>query len=185
MGPIGLGLSAKWYAPHFFVPIPLHYRWLYWNSNRGIEKMSMDGKNRTIIINLERRQYYVDTILSLTLDYQAQMLYWIFYHRNNDSLVIESSNVNGTNQQTILPLINNTVNYRHSLRFPPRLTIYNDIFFLFSPWSDEIYKLRTSGDNFMTFANSLAFCRDNYHLKVTEQPPGELHALCICQPTII
>ena len=143
--------------------------------------MSMDGKNRTVIIDLDRWRYYVDTVLSLTLDYQAQMLYWIFSHRNNRSLMIETSNVNGTNRRTILSLANNTVNYRHSLRFPPRLTTYNDIFFLSSPWSDEIYKLLISGDNFMTFTNSLVFCRDNYyHLKVTEQLPGELLALCFC-----
>ena len=105
------------------------------------------------------------------------MLYWIFYLKsNNNTLVIESSNVNGTNRRTILPLMNTTVNYRHSLRFPPRLTTYyNDTFFLSSPWSDEVYKLRASGDNFMIFINYLVFCRDNYyHLKVTEQLPGEL-----------
>ena len=70
------------------------------------------------------------------------------------------------------------VNYYHALRFPPRLTVYNSTFFLSSPWSDEVYKLlRASGDNlkFMTFINSLVFCRDNYyHLKVTEQLPGKL-----------
>ena len=137
--------------------------------------MSMDGKNRTVIINLDRFRYYVDTILSVTLDYHAQMLYWIFYRKSNNTLVIESSNVNGTNRQTILPLMSTTVNYRHSLRFPPRLTVYNDTFFLSSPWSDEVYKLRASGDNFMIFINYLVFCRDNYyHLKVTEQLPGEL-----------
>ena len=142
--------------------------------------MSMDGKNRTVIINLNRHRYYVDTVLSLTLDYHAQMLYWIFYRKSNNSLEIQSSNVNGTNQQAILPLMNNTVHYYHALRFPPRLTVYNGTFFLSSPWSDEVYKLRASGDNFMTFINSLVLCRDNYyHLKVTEQLPGELHALCI------
>ena len=144
--------------------------------------MSMDGKNRTVIINLDRFQYYADTILSISLDYHAQMLYWIFYRKsNNNTLVIESSNVNGTNRRTVLPLMNTTVNYRHALRFPPRLTVYNDTFFLSSPWSDEVYKfVRASGDNFMTFINSLVFCRDKYyHLKVTEQLPGELHALYI------
>ena len=142
--------------------------------------MSMDGKNRTAIINLNRQQYYADTILSLTLDYHAQILYWIFYHRSNNTLVIESSNVNGINRRTIFPLMNNAVNYRRSLRFPPRLTIYNDTLFLSSPWSDEVYKLRASGDNFTTFINSLVFCRDNYyHLKVTEQLSGELHGCSV------
>jgi hypothetical protein len=137
--------------------------------------MSMDGRNRTVLLNLDKRRYYVDTILSLTLDYHTQMLYWIFYHKSNNSLVIESSNVNGTNRRTVLPLMNNIVNYRHALRFPPRLTKYNDTFFLSSPWSNELYKLRASGENFTTFINNLVFCRDNYyHLKVTEQLPGEL-----------
>jgi hypothetical protein len=141
--------------------------------------MSMDGRNRTVLLNLDKRRYYVDTILSLTLDYHTQMLYWIFYHKSNNSLVIESSNVNGTNRRTVLPLMNNIVNYRHALRFPPRLTKYNDTFFLSSPWSNELYKLRASGDNFMTFINSLVFCKDNYyHLKVIEKLPGEL-LLCM------
>lgn len=147
--------------------------------------MSMDGKNRTVIINLEKRRYYADTILSLTLDYQTQMLYWIYGDKNNHSLLIESANVNGTNQRTLLSLMNNTVefNYRHSLRFPPRLTTINNTFLLSSPWSGEVYKLQTSADNFVTFIDSLVFCRDSYyHLQVAdlEQPPGEFHVPCIC-----
>lgn len=139
--------------------------------------MSMDGKNRTVIINLNRRRYYVNTILSLTLDNQAQVLYWVFSGSDNHTLIIQSSNVDGTNQQTILVLRNNTVDYRHSLRFPPRLTIYNETLFLSSPWSNEIYKLRANGENFMTFISNLVLCRSNYHLKVTNQPIGELHTL--------
>lgn len=139
--------------------------------------MSLDGMNRTIISKLDKRRYYNDTILSLTLDYQTQILYYIFYYKSIGSLVIESSNVNGTNKHTILPVMNDAVNYRHSLRFPPRLTVYNGTLFLSSPWSDKMYKLRTSGVNFTTFINSSAFCIDNYyHLKVTKQPPGKFQA---------
>lgn len=140
--------------------------------------MSMDGKNRTVIINLNRWRYYVDTILSLTLDNQAQVLYWVFSDKGNRSLTIESSDVDGTNRQTRLILTNNTVDYRHSLRFPPRLTIlYNQTLFLSSPWSNEIYKLRANGDNFMTFISNLGLCRSSYHLKVIKQQQSELHTL--------
>ena len=140
--------------------------------------MSMDGKNRTVIINLNRRRYYANTILSLTLDNQAQVLYWVFSGRDNHTLTIESSNTDGTNRRTILILRNDTVDYHHSLQFPPRLTTYNETLFLSSPWSDEIYKLRANDDNFMIFIDNLVLCRNNYyHLKVITQPPGRFHAL--------
>ena len=138
--------------------------------------MSMDGNNRTVIINVERRRYYNDAMLSFTLDYQAQVLYWIFsvYTRANHSLElnIESSNVDGTNRQTIIQLSDN---HSETLRFPPHLTIYKGMLFLSSIWNDKIYKLRTNGKNFTTFVNSSVLCGVNYHqLKVMKQPPGEL-----------
>ena len=62
--------------------------------------MSMDGSNRTTIIDVDA----YDAILSLTLDYQAQVLYWVYGDDSNGSLIIKCSNVDGTNQQIILQL---------------------------------------------------------------------------------
>lgn len=133
--------------------------------------MSMDGKNRTVIINVNKR-HEDDAILSLTLDYQAQVLYWVFGNYSNRSLHIERSNANGTNRQTIihLPHIYN----RNSLHQPPGLTMNKDMLFLSSLYQDnEAYKLRTNGENFTTFINrSTLFMFQPYHLKVTKQPPG-------------
>ena len=72
--------------------------------------MSMDGKNRTAIIDVDTRSYH-DAILTLTLDYQVQALYWVFGNYSNRSLIIKRSNVDGTNQKTILQLQN--VYYRY------------------------------------------------------------------------
>ena len=69
-------------------------RWLYWNDNflNKIEKASMDGQNRTIIINTN-----VPLTHSLILDYQEQRLYWI----DTDYRVLECSTVNGTDRKTV------------------------------------------------------------------------------------
>ena len=144
--------------------------------------MSMDGNNRTVIIEVDTN----DAMLSLTLDYQTQVLYWIFGNNNNGSLSIKYSNTDGTNQQTILQLQNNIYYYHyyyyhifHRLFFG--LTVYNETLFLSLPWTNDIkvYKLGTNDindENFNTlFINSSAqvFCRHRiYQIKVTNQPSG-------------
>ena len=148
--------------------------------------MSMDGNNRTVIIEADTN----DTMLSLTLDYQTQVLYWIFGNNSNGSLNIKRSNTDGTNQQTILQLQNiyyYYYNYFHLHRFFYDLihlfglTVYNETLFLSLPWmsNNEIYKLETNdinGENFSTlFINSSAqvLCRfPFYQIKVTNQPSG-------------
>ena len=69
-------------------------RWLYWNDNffNKIEKASMDGQNRTVIIRTN-----VPVTHSLTLDYQEQTLYWI----DSDYRVLESATVNGANRKIV------------------------------------------------------------------------------------
>lgn len=134
--------------------------------------MSMDGKNRTVIINVNKRHEY-DAVLSLTLDYEAQMLYWIFGNFHNSSLHIERSNTNGMNRQTVIHLPH-TYN-RNSLHQPPGLTMNEDMLYLSSLYhNNEAYKLRTSGENFTTFIDrSTLFMFQPYQLKVAKhQPPG-------------
>ena len=137
--------------------------------------MSMDGKNRTTIIDVDTRSYR-DAILSLTLDYQAQVLYWAFANYSNDSLIIKRSNADGTNQQTILQLQNVYLYYYHRYYsyYSPGLTVYNKILFLSLPSTRDLYKIGINGDTSL-FINSSAeiFCRfRNYQLKVTNQPSG-------------
>ena len=66
--------------------------WSDWGSVAKIETASMDGENRTVII---------DTDLvwpsGLTIDYAQQILYWTDNNRGR----IESSNVDGSNRITI------------------------------------------------------------------------------------
>ena len=136
----------------------------------------MDGNNRTFIIDVDT----YDAILSLTLDYQAQVLYWILGDHGNHSQIIKHSNIDGTNQQTILQLRN--VYYDHYLfhyyfySMTSGLTVYNETLFLSSSWTSEVYKLGINGENFNTlFINSSGqvFCRFRIsQLKVAKQPTG-------------
>ena len=130
--------------------------------------MSMDGNNRTVIIDVD---HAYDAILSLTLDYQDQVLYWLFGDYGNRSQIIKRSNVDGTNQQIILQLRNEYYYFRY--HFSPGLTVYNETLFASLPTTREIYKLGTNGENFTLFINNSGqvFCRlQNYQLKVAKQP---------------
>ena len=79
---------------------PMHiiiHRWFYWSDSdhHSIEKASMDGKNHTIIIKSN-----LSPVVTLTLDYQTQVLYWIQVDPYLNKL--ESSNTDGMNRQTLL-----------------------------------------------------------------------------------
>ena len=138
--------------------------------------MSMDGRNRTTIIDVDAH----DAIVSLTLDYQTQVLYWVYGNDSNGSLTIKCSNVDGTNQQTILLLQNVYYEYYiyHLLHHYSRglsITVYNETLFLsLSPMS-ELYKIRTNGDTLLLINNSAyqVFCRfRTLQLKAINQPSG-------------
>ena len=142
-------------------------RLLYWNSDRGIERMSMDGKNRTTIIDVDT----YDTILSLTLDYQAQVLYWVLGNNNSRSLLIRCSNTqsDGATQQTIFQRKNI---YYHRFFYLSGLSVYNEILFLSISWTRELYKIGTNGDT-QLLINSLMICIfQGSQLRVTNQPLG-------------
>ena len=142
----------------------------------------MDGNNRTVIIdvdNITSTIYLLDyAILAFTLDYQTQMLYWIF-GSGDASLTITSSNVDGTNQQTILQLINQYNYYSLLDHYPPGLTVHKETLLLSSLRMNVVYsiKLGTTSETITTFINTSMLCRhcDYYQLKVTAQPPGVLH----------
>jgi hypothetical protein len=149
--------------------------------------MSMDGNNRTAIIehNLQYHRDYA-ILLSFTLDYQTQVFYWIFYINGSDgNLIIQRSNVDGTNQQTILRLQNllfydfyyyilNNHYYSYEVYNSLGLTVYNETLFLSLSWTGELYKIGMNGDALLLINNSAkVFCRyQNYQLKVTYQPSG-------------
>ncbi len=139
----------------------------------------MDGHNRTAIIDVDNWSYG-DAIVSLTLDYQAQVLYWLFGTNSNRRLVIKRSNIDGTNQQTILRLQNERYMYQYHYYDDPfyhylGLTVYNETLFLSSSWTRKLYKLGMNGDALLFIDNSeqLVFCRfRKYQLKATNQPSG-------------
>ena len=137
--------------------------------------MSMDGNNRTAIIDHEVDTYY-NAVISLTLDYQTQVLYWVYGNSSNGSLSIKRSNTDGTNQQTILQLQNVHYHYFYFYYYSSGLTTYNETLYLTLSWIREIYELGTNGENFNTlFINSsaqLLFCERFYQIKVTNQPSG-------------
>ena len=125
----------------------LYIRLLYWNSDRGIERMSMDGKNRTVIINVDA----YDAVLSLTLDYQAQVLYWVLGNNNSGSLIIKRSNTSDVaTQQTLFQLQNihyYHYYYHHYYHYHSLgLSVYNETLFLSLSWTRDVYKMGISGD---------------------------------------
>ena len=160
------------------------YRWLYWRSMRGIERASMDGINRTVVIDVEnvtRSTYSFDpAIFSFTLDYKAQVFYWVFGDESDYYLTLISSNVDGTNQQTILRFGDQYIDYYSLLYYyPPGLTVHEETLLLSLSGMNVVYsinlELGANNDNFTTFLNGSesVLCRyDYYQLKVTKQPAG-------------
>ena len=138
----------------------------------------MDGNNRTAIIDVDN----YDAILAFTLDYQAQVLYWILGDNSNQSQIIKRSNIDGTNQQTILQLRDEFYDYyyffhhHYSFYSKTSLTVYNETLYLSSSWTSEVYKIGIHSENFNTlFINSSGqvFCRfQSSQLKVAKQPSG-------------
>ena len=109
----------------------------------------MDGKNRTVIVNTN-----VPVTHSLTLDYQHQILYWI----DSDYRVLESSTVNGTNRKTIFLFSQSYLFYG--------ISTFNDTLYL-SQYSNKIYRISTSGQNFTTRISIPYLCYKVYRqLKV-------------------
>ena len=138
----------------------------------------MNGNNRTVIIDVDNITSSIEyAILAFTLDYHTQVLYWVFGDGDDNSLTVTSSNVDGTNRQTILRLTNGyNIYYYHLLdRYPPGLTVYKETLLLSMNVVYSI-KLGRTSKNFTIFINSSMLCRNDYNqLKVTKQPPGELH----------
>ena len=131
----------------------IYYRWMYWNDNflNKIEKASMDGNNRTIIINTN-----VPVTHSLTLDYQHQILYWI----DSDYRVLESSTVNGTNRKTIH-------SFSQSYSFYG-ISIFKDTLYL-SQHSNTIYRVSTSGQNFTSISIPYLCYKSYRQLKISSE----------------
>ena len=74
------------------------YRWLYWTDYgtvNKIEKASMDGTSRAVVINTGLSLPY-----GLTMDYDSQTLYWIDDGVNR----LESSNTDGSNRMLLTTL---------------------------------------------------------------------------------
>lgn len=120
-----------------------------------IEKASMDGENRTVII---------DTDLvwpnGLTMDHATQVLYWT----DNGRRRIESSNVDGSNRRTI----SNQRIYQ-----PFGISVYRSMLY-FTDFISGVNTLNISGESVSkTILNSL--CEDVIGIEVVSierQPTG-------------
>ena len=132
-------------------------------------KVSMDGNNKTIIIDTE------DTaccdLFTFTIDYQNQVLYLVYQDHFNHSLRVNSSNVHGTNRQLVAQL------NRYSSRIIS-VTVFQDMLFLtFTFGTGSIYKLRIDDDIFQIDRSRVLGCTGVYYndLKVfseEQQPLG-------------
>ena len=128
----------------------------------------MDGKNRTAIIDVGTKSDH-DIILSFTLDYHAQVIYWIFSNNDSHRLNIKCLNTDRKIQQIIYLRLHYTHYYN---RYSSGLTIFNETLFLSLSRMSELYKIGINGD-MLPLINSSAqvFCRFwNYQLKATNQP---------------
>ena len=96
----------------------------------------MDGNNQTTIIAFNSSH----THITFTLDYQAQILYWVDSHSNR----LESSNVDGTNRQILL--ISNDIYCGVSL--------FRDVLHL-SGYYGKVYTASKNGQDFQLTTTSL------------------------------
>ena len=115
----------------------------------------MDGRNRTVIINTN-----VPLTHGLTLDYKAQVLYWV----DNDYRNLESSNVDGTNRKILIDELSGNIG----------LSLFRDTLFL-SQSSNRINNVSTTGQNFTSVISySTLLCYQHFRqLKIfseTRQP---------------
>ena len=113
---------------------------------------------------IEIDNYYYYCIHSLIMDYQAQVLYWVYCDYRNHSLTVNSSNADGTNRQTIqLPIhCHSWCSYRYSL------ALFKDVLYLSSSDTNEIYRVQLNGENITTIIRSSDICTiySRTHLKV-------------------
>lgn len=147
--------------------------------------MSMDGKNRTVIVNEDNSGYYDDAILSFTLDYPTQILYWSFYDHNNHTLSFESSYADGSNRQILQLIDADTIfyDYYYLYRYPSSLGVYKQTLFFSVSWRHQVYKLELArGENLVILFNSSAICGNKYYqIKVAkQQPAGEIWCNYMC-----
>ena len=121
---------------------------MYWSDTgtRTIERVSMDGKNRTPLHTTS-----LTTPYGLTIDYATQTLYWADYTLNK----IESSNTDGSNRN----LVTST-----NIRDPYSITFFGGSLY----WTDlsfnGIYSTLISSPNQVTSLLSLGV--DPYGIKV-------------------
>ena len=122
----------------------------------------------TSIIEIDN--YYDNCIYSLIMDYQAQVLYWVYCDYHNRSLTVNSSNADGTIRQTIqLPIrcYDRRFQFRRC-RSRYSLTLFKDVLYLSSSDTNEIYRVQLNGENITTIIRSSDICTIYYwtHLKV-------------------
>ena len=90
--------------------------WTDWGGVPKIERASMDGKNRDVIVSMQLGEPY-----GITIDYSNQRIYWA----DNDEDRIEYSNYFGDGRTILVSASDGVVD-------PFALTIYGDLLY----WTD-------------------------------------------------
>ena len=125
-------------------------RWLYWNDNMRLEKMSMDGNNKTDLFTFEG---YHHSIIAFTLDCQAQQLYWVGVDMDQSYTTfvsINRSNVDGTNMETIFILNQDDYYYYFGYYGEIHLSLFEQQLFVSSSTDYEISILDINQENITT-----------------------------------
>ena len=131
---------------------------MYWTDvgTDRIEKSTMDGNSRTILISTG-----LSNTFGLTLDYNSQTLYWADYSANR----IESSNVNGLNRRTVV-----------SARDPWGITFYSGVLYWTDTYYDRVYSYSVSSSLTSVLTVTSYLGNSPYGIRVISedaQPLGE------------
>ncbi len=134
---------------------------MYWTDTARdvIEKATMDGNSRTILINSG-----LSSAIGLTLDIQSQILYWSDYTNNR----IERSDVNGQNRRVIVT----------GLRDPWALTFSGGILYWTDTYHDRIYSYSVTSSSASVLQVTGYLGNSPYGLRVIDkdlQPLGSKH----------
>ena len=155
-------------------------RWLYWSNRSRIMKASMDGNNKTVVVdnNVE--------VFAFTIDYQNQVLYFVYW--DNNRLNINSSNIDGSNTKLITQFLDH---YLITDYLEIKVSLFGDLLVVsvtLSGIPNQIYEVRKN----TTVSNRLELntCHNfdhPHHLKVIRQPPGNnlLHECPTCTKIIM
>lgn len=133
--------------------------WIDWGSPAKIERASMDGTNRRVLISGD----HIERPSGLAIDYTTRKLYWV----DSKLKTIKHCSLNGT---AIRELVN------QGLKSPSAVTVFEDNIY----WTDarSIYKAnKFTGQNKTVLVHNAANPQDAHIYHPQRQPSGRL--ICV------